>query len=112
MIALQLALALSLTLPLTLGLPSPIEACREIHGSANFYTGDGQTRIWHIGTHQDFAISDQDSYQLLLRYIPEDGSKTLYGDFTVCPAEKYVQGAAQPVVLKKVRHPVVMPWFR
>jgi hypothetical protein len=30
------------------------DSCFTIHGRAHLYGGDGQLRIWHVGTHHDF----------------------------------------------------------
>jgi len=56
------------------------ETCREIHGRAVFYSGDGQLRIWHIGTHHEFSFcaescGDDRSADLLFQYLKRDGSK-------------------------------------
>jgi hypothetical protein len=75
-------------LALAIAVPLHAETCREIHGRAISYTGDGQLVIWHIGTHHDFYVKDDDSRKLLSAYLPEDGSKALFANFTICPVEK------------------------
>jgi len=49
-----LATLLILTTPLAFA----AEACQTIHGRAIYYSGDGQLRIWHIGTHHTFRPDD------------------------------------------------------
>jgi hypothetical protein len=92
------------------------QSCLTIHGRARFYSGDGQLRIWHVGTHHEFAIYDEKSSNMLLGFLcPKEGdcptnSPSLFADFTVCPTEKFRQGAAQPATVRSIRHPVVVPW--
>jgi hypothetical protein len=110
----RFALLLGLFLLSSAACAAPTEPCREIHGRAILYTGDGQLSIWHIGTHHIFMILDDESYSLLAQYmpieaLPEAGSKALFADFTICPTEKYVRGAAQPAVVKNIKHPHVVP---
>jgi hypothetical protein len=72
-------------------------------------------RIWHIGTHHEFAISDGPSSDMLLKYLcPSKGpcptqSPSLFADFTICPTEELKLGATQPAIVKSIRHPVVVP---
>jgi hypothetical protein len=108
-------LSLGLLLPIVLATPSSAEPCREIHGRAVLYTGDGQLAIWHVGTHHMFLILDDGSYKLLSKYmpidaLPEAGSKALFADFTICPTEKYVPGAAQPAIVTRIRNPHLSTW--
>jgi hypothetical protein len=85
------------------------EPCQEIHGRARLYTGDGQLMIWHIGTHHEFWILDDKSWDLIFKYIPNGGGKDLYADFTVCPTRPFRNGAAQPSTVKSIRHPKLVP---
>jgi hypothetical protein len=88
------------------------QTCRQIHGRAVLYRGDGFFTIWHVGTHHIFMPVDKQSADLVCRYFDfESGDKqpALFADFTVCPTERYKPGAAQPVIVKKVEHPVVIP---
>jgi hypothetical protein len=89
-------------LPILDALPTSAQSCRVIHGRAILYTGDGQARIWHIGTHHEFSFDYNDP--LISKYLAEDGSKALYADFTICPLENYVRGAAQAVVVKNIKN--------
>ncbi|MGA1983847.1 MAG: hypothetical protein ABSG84_15450 [Acidobacteriaceae bacterium] len=94
------------------------QSCLTIHGRARFYSGDSQLRIWHIGTHHEFAIYDDTSSGMLFKYLCspkyactiENPPKSLYADFTVCPTEKFKPGAAQPVTVKGIKHAAVVPW--
>jgi len=90
------------------------EPCREIHGRAILYRGDGFFSIWHIGTHHIFFPADKASADLVCQYFDcntIDRQPTLFADFTVCPTEPYKAGAAQPAIVKRVQHPrVVLDW--
>jgi len=99
----RFSLFFMLAFQIALASPTSAQSCRVIHGRAILYTGDGQARIWHIGTHHEFSFDYNDP--LISKYLPEDGSKALYGDFTICPLEKYVRGAAQAVVVKSIKNP-------
>ena len=90
------------------------EPCLEIHGRAHLYQGDGQLRIWHIGTHHEFVPADDASSALLRRYLEsaEDWqaaqSRYLFADFTLCPTEPYTQGSVQTAVISKIRNAKVI----
>jgi hypothetical protein len=107
----QLRTLLSLTflfVPPSLGLAEP---CQEIHGRAILYSGDGFLEIWHIGTHHTFFVVDEKSTDLIMKYIPYesiDRQKALFADFTICPTEKFIQGASQPTLVTRIRHPRVL----
>lgn len=97
-----------LTLLALLMLPNSLiagEPCQEIHGRARLYTGDGQLFIWHLGTHHEFWILDDKSWDLIFKYIPDGGGKDLYANFTVCPTRPFRNDAAQPATVKSIRHP-------
>jgi hypothetical protein len=97
-----------LLFPIVLSSPATLpaaEPCQEIHGRARLYTGDGQLFIWDVGTHHEFWVLDDASWNLIFKYIPEGGGKDLYADFTLCPTKPYRHGAAQPAVVKSVRRP-------
>lgn len=101
------ALMLALLLPIA----SAHTQCRKIHGRAILYRGDGFFAIWHIGTDHIFMPADKQSADLICRYFDCDsGDKqpALFADFTVCPTRRYAHGEAQPVIVKKVEHPVVV----
>lgn len=86
--------------------------CFDIHGRAILYRGDGFFAIWHVGTHHVFFPSDKASYDLLCSYMDCDSPRkqpALFADFTVCPTKPFKKGSAQPVLVKKVAHPVVVP---
>jgi len=88
------------------------ETCFQIHGRAVWYRGDGFFAIWHVGTHHIFFPADQKSADLICQYFDcksVDRQPALFADFTVCPTERYKPGAAQPVIVKKVLHPRVVP---
>jgi hypothetical protein len=104
-ILLYLALLPSLT-PFTAA-----QECFQIHGRAMEYRGDGFFAIWHIGTHHIFS-PDADSTDLVCKYFDcESGDRqpALFADFTICPSERFVKGAAQLVKVTAVVHPYVIP---
>lgn len=91
--------------------------CQKIHGRAHLYTGDGQLRIWHIGTHHDFE-PDASSWERVQGWLEEGATQAqkeqdpasyagdvfLYGDFVVCPVEPYRKGAVQSARIESVTH--------
>ena len=90
---------------------SAAETCFPIHRRAVWYRGDGFFAIWHVGTHHNFFIMDKKSADLVCRYfdcVTPSKSPALFADFTVCPTKPYRKGAAQPVIVKKVKHPMVV----
>ena len=92
------------------------EPCQVIHGRAHLYGGDGQLRIWHIGTHHDYE-PDQSSWDRVMAWLEagvKDADKEkyaspastvyLYGDFLVCPVEPFKQGSVQMARIESVKH--------
>jgi len=87
------------------------QACFQIHGRAMEYRGDGFFAIWHIGTHHIFS-PDADSADFVCKYFDcESGDRqpALFAEFTICPTEPFVKGAAQMVKVTAVSHPFVVP---
>jgi hypothetical protein len=111
------ALTLTLALLLTPVVPAYAgEPCRVIHGRAHFYGGDGQLRIWHVGTHHEYA-PDHTSEDLVMQWLEAgvpDSEKSnyaspasavyMYADFVVCPTEPLVKGAVQYAEVKSASH--------
>ena len=92
------------------------EPCQTIHGRAHFYGGDGQLRIWHIGTHHEYE-PDQSSWDTVMSWLEAgvpDSEKSnyaspasavdLYADFIICPTEPLVKGAVQHAEVKSASH--------
>jgi hypothetical protein len=90
------------------------EPCVTIHGRAHFYSGDGQLRIWHIGTHHEFEPNES-SWDRVIGWIEngvKDSAKSnyaspasvmyLFGNFLVCPTEPFKQGSVQHAEVKSV----------
>ncbi len=105
----DLLTSLLLTLLVPIG---SAQTCRLIHGRAILYRGDSFFTIWHVGTDHIFFLVDQPSIELVCRYFDcasGDKQPALFADFTVCPTKRYIAGAAQPVIVKKVEHPLVVP---
>jgi hypothetical protein len=90
--------------------------CFVIHGRAKLYDGDGQLRIWHIGTHHEFEPDETSSDRVdgwLIAGTPKDYPKEfiapeshlfLFGDFTVCPTEPLRRGAVQKAKIMAVKN--------
>jgi hypothetical protein len=92
------------------------EPCMVIHGRAHFYGGDGQLRIWHVGTHHEYE-PDPSSDEKVIAWLEagvKDADKEkyavpasmvyLYGDFLVCPVEPFKKGAVQLARIEWVQH--------
>ncbi|MGA2168372.1 MAG: hypothetical protein ABSG62_09175 [Terracidiphilus sp.] len=92
-----------------------------IHGRAHFYGGDGQLRIWHIGTHHEYE-PDQSSEPRVMGWLEagvKDSDKSnyaspasavyLFGDFEVCPTEPFRKGAVQRAIVKSVSYRHYVP---
>ena len=91
------------------------DSCQWIRGRAHLYGGDGQLRIWHIGTHHEFT-PDEASGRDVLRWLDEGVSPAdrhyaspastvyLFGDFLICPTEPFKKGAVQRALVKDVKH--------
>ena len=92
------------------------EPCKVIHGRAHFYGGDGQLRIWHIGTRHEYE-PDHASEDMVMQWLEAgvpDSEKSnyaspasavyLYADFLICPTEPLVKGAVQQAEVKSASH--------
>lgn len=92
-----------------------VEPCFVIHGRAHLYSGDGQLRIWHIGTHHDFAPDDT-SWNRVVNWIEADNTKAekqsviapslvyLFADFEICPTEPFKKGSVQHARVLSATH--------
>lgn len=92
------------------------EKCVVIHGRAHYYCGDGNLRIWHIGTHHEYE-PDSSSFDRVLHWLDAGTTQTekkslacptgainLYADFLICPTEPLKKGAVQHAVVKSATH--------
>lgn len=92
------------------------EKCEVIHGRAHYYCGDGNLRIWQIGTHHEFE-PDSSSWERVThwldtatteaekkKYACPVGQVYLYADFLICPTEPFRKGAVQHAVVKSATH--------
>lgn len=97
------------------------EPCRTIRGRAHLYGGDGQLRIWHIGTHHEFQ-PDAASWDRVVGWLtqgeppPEQvapyipGTRNyLFGEFVICPVESYRAGSVQTARIESVAHRRYVP---
>jgi hypothetical protein len=87
-----------------------------IHGRAHLYGGDGQLRIWHVGTRHDYE-PDESSWRRVQGWLEagvKDSDKAnyaspastvyLFADFLLCPTEAYRNGAVQRARVISVYH--------
>jgi hypothetical protein len=100
----------------TTALPKASSGCVTVHGRARFYSGDGQLRIWHIGTHHEYE-PDESSSDLVMNWLEEGVKESeranyvspasavdLFADFEVCPIELLRKGAVQHARVTKASH--------
>ena len=123
----RLTLTLALLLFGVTTTASAAEPCQQINGRAHYYFGDGQFRLWHIGTHHEFLLlysdnsdgghyaADEKIYCLLqtdIKRPAEISTNDLFGDFLVCPVERFEKGAVQSAYVKTIYHShlVHTPW--
>jgi hypothetical protein len=97
------------------------EPCRIIHGRAHFYGGDGQLRIWHVGTRHDYTPDESSSTRVLawLEAGVKDSAKAnyaspastvyLFADFLICPTEPFKSGSIQEAKFISVQHRHYVP---
>jgi len=101
------ALALALLFSVAAAELHAEDNCLTIHGRLHYYGGDGQLRIWHIGTHHEFT-PDEATWDTVIGWLragvkPSEWKEysdpaiavDLFGDFQVCPTEPFREGAVQ-----------------
>lgn len=109
---------------LTFGIAVPLraaESCFTIHGRAHLYGGDGQLRIWHVGTHHDYE-PDESSWARVESWIEagvKDPDKSryaapasyvnLFADFLICPTEPFKKGSVQRAKVVSAQHRHYVP---
>ncbi len=92
------------------------EPCISFHGRAHWYGGDGQARIWRIGTHHEFT-PDETTWEQVTAWIeagvqPADKLRwaapasriDLFADFVVCPTEPIRAGSVQTAKILSATH--------
>lgn len=111
-----LLLPLAFALPLRAG-----DACFTIHGRAHLYGGDGQLRIWHVGTHHDYEPDDSSRArveQWLMAGVKEPEKSrlaspaswvNLFADFVICPVEPFKKGSVQKAKVVSAEHRHYVP---
>jgi hypothetical protein len=95
--------------------------CFTIHGRAHLYGGDGQLRIWHIGTHHDYE-PDGSSWARVQGWLeagvkePEKSQRAspaswvyLFADFLICPTEPFKKGSVQKAKILSAEHRHYVP---
>jgi hypothetical protein len=97
------------------------ESCTTIHGRAHVYGGDGQLRIWQVGTHHEYE-PDESSWLTVQQWL-EAGVKdsvkhtsatpvssvSLFADFLICPVEPFKKGSVQSAKIKSAYHRHYVP---
>ncbi|HVY93062.1 MAG TPA: hypothetical protein VHA14_09950 [Bryobacteraceae bacterium] len=97
------------------------DACFTIHGRAHLYGGDGQLRIWHIGTHHEFE-PDESTWAKVEswleagvkesdrnRYASPASMLNLFADFLICPTEPFKAGSVQKAKILSATHRHYVP---
>ena len=97
------------------------EACFTIHGRAHLYGGDGQLRVWRIGTHHDYT-PDESSWARVVswleagvkepdktRYASPASMLNLFADFLICPTEPFKEGSVQQAKIVRAQHRRYVP---
>jgi hypothetical protein len=92
------------------------DSCMTIHGRAHLYGGDGQLRIWHIGTHHDYT-PDESSWGIVTEWLEAGITKSerdklaspasalyLFAEFVICPTEPFKNGSVQRAIVKSASH--------
>jgi hypothetical protein len=97
------------------------DSCFTIHGRAHLYGGDGQLRIWRIGTHHDYQ-PDESSWAKVEGWLEagiKDADKShyanpasmvyLFADFVICPTEPFKKGSVQTARVVSAQHRRYVP---
>jgi hypothetical protein len=92
------------------------DSCINIRGRAHLHGGDGQLRIWQVGTHHDYT-PDASSREAVVGWLEAGVSKSeqdelaspasqlyLFADFVICPTEPWRKGAVQQAKVKSASH--------
>ena len=92
---------------LSAGTLQAADSCFTIHGRAHLYGGDGQLRIWHVGTHHEYE-PDTSSWARVENWLEAGVSASeksaraspaswvyLFADFLICPTEPFKMGSVQ-----------------
>ena len=97
------------------------QPCQTFYGRITFYSGDGQLRLWHIGTHHEFEPdywgpdkgASWDRAVKLLKAGNEAAYaaslNVLYADFVVCLTKPLRKGWVQPAIIRSMTHVHVVP---
>jgi len=121
--AMRSIIILAAFLLVTAALPDCLaaEPCQAFHGRITFYSGDGQLRLWHIGTHHEFEPdywgadrgASWDKAVKLLKATNESAGaasdNVLYADFVVCSTKPWRKGWVQPAIIRSMTHVHVVP---
>lgn len=111
-------------LVLAMLVPESVEPCRVIPGRATYATGNGQFRIWHVGTDHTFRPDDlrtadnadfSPSWEKVFDLLAADGRQPevfghnqLFADFLICPTEPFRRGASQAAQVRRIYRPHVV----
>lgn len=97
------------------------DACFTVHGRAHLYGGDGQLRIWRVGTHHEYE-PDESSWATVEGWleagVKESGKSHsaspasllyLFADFRICPTEPFKKGSVQKAKVVSAEHRRYVP---
>jgi hypothetical protein len=92
-----------------------------IHGRAHLYGGDGQLRIWHVGTHHDYEPDDSSRSRVedwleagvkrpeKSQYASPASLVYSFADFLICPTEPFKKGSVQKAKVVSAEHRRYVP---
>jgi hypothetical protein len=98
--------------------PNPVhaaESCVLIHGRAHLYGGDGNLRVWHVGTHHEYEPDETSAASVVKwldagvvdserHYASPVSMVYLFADFLICPTEPFKNGSVQQAKVKSASH--------
>ena len=84
----------------------PVGPCFQVHGRLLYWNGAPSTRIWIIGTHRMLGIpsEDQELPANVKALLKGDFDDEVYGNFLVCPLDRFKPGEMQMVFVKSANH--------
>jgi hypothetical protein len=108
---------------LSLFVSLPLQAadiCTTIRGRAHLYCGDGQLRIWHVGTHHEYE-PDESSWERVVGWLQAGARDSkysgcshastvdLFADYLICPTEPFKAGSVQQAKMISALHRRYVP---
>ena len=82
-----------------------VEPCYAVHGRLSYYNGTPSTRMWIVGTHRMLGLPSEDSQlPANVKALLKGFGDNIFGDYVVCPLQKYRKGEMQMVYVKSATH--------